>query len=110
MNSGEGIIEGRPVVLASLMNVNIMVNESSKVWVLHDKPLPDLLKWVEYDCDRGCVSLVTDEGLLLSLGLELPQDIKQRLEKAQDIYVVRMKDEHIDDFYHLPLLVHDVVH
>lgn len=110
MNNGEGIMEGRPVILTSLMNVNIMVNESSKVWVLHDEPLPDLLKWVEYDCSSGCVSLVTDDGVLLGLGLELPQDIKQRLEKARDVYVVRMRDEYIDDFYHLPLLVQEIVH
>jgi hypothetical protein len=89
--------------LATYMKVDFLYNQDGGVWLLHDKPLPDILKWVEYDADRGVVTLNTAQGKTQELGLPLPGVAASRLRKAIEITVLLMDKGKIMDFAIVPL-------
>ena len=88
--------------LASYMKVDFMFNDKG-VWILHDKPLPEILKWVEYDVEKGTVILNTAEGRTQELGLAIPVKAAARLRKSVEISVMLVKNGQIADMTIVPL-------
>ncbi len=89
--------------LASCMKVDFLWDDKGGAWILHDKPLSDILKWVDYDPDSGRVTLNTAQGKTQDLGLPVPAAAAGRLKKAEKVTVMLIKDGKISDFTSVPI-------
>ena len=94
--------------LATMMTVDLMVNERGNIWVLHDKPLPMILNWAEYDADLATLTFVAQDGEALELGMTIHKPLQKPMSLAREIYVVLMSGEEIKDMYILPLTVRNI--
>ncbi|MCB1555946.1 MAG: hypothetical protein KDJ15_01395 [Alphaproteobacteria bacterium] len=94
--------------LASQMEVDLVVKEDGRIFLLHDKPFRDILNWVEFDRDRGVLSLVTQKGRTQDLGMDIPEDTQDFMLETQNISLWRMQDGQIADMYILPFLVRNL--
>lgn len=83
--------------LKELMEIDLVVNEKSQVWICHDKPLPHGVDWVEYDVDLGTVTLVGRGGVMYDYGEIIRPELRTYLKKATFAYVIYMKDGDMQD-------------
>lgn len=96
--------------LSSQMHLELMVNDDSQVWLLHDKPFSGILKWVEYDEDTNLMTLVTEDGMSQNLGIVIPEKIGQLLLSSQQLTALLMNYEgQVGDFYIVPLMARGTV-
>lgn len=93
--------------LCSTMNVDLVVNPNSSVWLIHDRPFPLGLIWAEYDADTASLYLVARDGKIIDLGMKIFPDTRKYLRHARQLFTMRMKDGDVDDSYILPLLVRE---
>lgn len=93
--------------LATTMNVDLVMNPDSKVWILHDKPFPDILMWVEYDIDAATLTLVYRNGKVQELGIKIHAPMRKYLRSARQLFTMRLEGEQIVDTYVRPLLVRE---
>lgn len=93
--------------LAATMNVDLVMNPDSKVWILHDKPFPDILMWVEYDIDVASLTLVYRNGKIQELGMKIHAPMRKYLRSARQLFTMRLEGEQIVDTYVRPLLVRE---
>lgn len=90
--------------LATRMTVDFLFNESGEVWLLHDRPLPARLEWVEYDADMESVTLVTEEGKIQDIGIGMPPGFAFHLLDAVQITALHVEDKKIIDGARVPLV------
>ncbi len=90
------------------MKVDFLFNRTGGAWLLHDKPLPDTLKWIEYDSEKEMVVLVTRSGRLEGLGLRIPIEKKIYLERAMEVTALLMHDGFVTDFTIVPMVTTNV--
>ncbi len=96
--------------MASQMDVDLLVNGSERIMVLHDKPFPDLLKWGEYDAETKTLNFVMRGGDVMDMGMKILDSLDSKVQKATKLYAIYMQDGKIVDYYNVPLMVHsDVV-
>jgi len=76
---------------------------------LHDQPLPDILKWVEFDADLETVTLVTEGGKLQDLGIKIPSDMSYYIENAMELTTMLVKDGKVADFAIVPMLTRNTI-
>jgi len=93
--------------LASQMKVDFLFNEDGHVWLLHEKPLADTLKWVEYDGDMESVTLVMADDKIQDLGLRLPRAMGMKI-NAKEITAMQMEDGKVADFCVVPILLRNL--
>ena len=93
--------------LASTMSVDLIVNERGNLWVLHDKQLPAIINWVEFDAEMDSLTLVSQTGQLIDLGMKIPKMFQRIILQTKYIYIVYMADKAVKDIYILPVLVRD---
>ena len=89
--------------LRTTMEVSLVLSPESDVWLLHGKPLPGILKWVEYDADLRNLILVMIDGRVQGTGFPVPDDMRAYMMKAEEIYVIQVDTEGIKDMYIVPL-------
>jgi hypothetical protein len=87
------------------MRVGILYNRDGGVWLLHDQPMPDALKCVEYDAISETVTLITGSGRIADSGLKIPAEKSFYLERAMEVTAVLMKDGFVTDFAIVPMVV-----
>jgi len=95
--------------LASYMHVELVVNDQSEVWLLHDRPFPAILQWADYDQESGSLEIVTHDGVTRELGMVLPDKVRKLLLKAGKLYVIYMKNKQMQDFGIIPIMVRKTV-
>lgn len=93
--------------LNGTMKVEITVNQDSDVWLLHDAPLSNLVKWVEYDCQQNRVMLVVVSGQYQDIGIVIPDPMRPLLRSARQIFIMQVRDGDIVDFSMVPLIARD---
>ena len=86
------------------MKVDFLFNRTGGAWLLHDKPLPDVLKWIEYDSEKEMIVLVTRSGRVDGLGLRIPLEKKIYLERAMEVTALLMHDGFVMDFTVVPMV------
>lgn len=91
--------------LKSIMKIDFIVNEKGQVWFCYDRPLPDLVQWIEYDLDLGRVTFVFRGGKMADYGEEIEPEVRTYLKKAESAYLVYMKDKKIEDMGVVKLIV-----
>lgn len=94
--------------VSSVMNVDLLVKEQGGVWILHDKPFKDYLRWVEYDQMDNELTIVTQSGKIQGLGLTIPDQMIPPILQEHEIRLIQIRDKKIWDVYCLQLLVREV--
>ena len=89
--------------LAGYMKVDLMANSRGSVWIVHEKPLPDLVQWADYDAGAGTITLAMQSGKTQLLGVMVPAALKESLRNATHVSVMLMQDKKIVDFTLAPL-------
>jgi len=89
--------------LADAMKVDLVVNSSGSIWILHDRPLPALVTWADYDSDAGTVTFATDKGKTQELGIQVPRTMTGTLQEATQVSVLLMENRKVTDFTIIPL-------
>ena len=95
--------------LATQMQVELVVNDSSNIWVLHDKPFPAILQWAEYDRDENNLIFVTDDGLMQDLGMVIPEAVADVILECDQLCAMYMNDGKVSDMGMIPIMVRDSV-
>lgn len=90
--------------LMSQMKVDIAVSPDADVWIIHEKALPEALKWVEYDPDLETLTLVSLSGKQQDSGMKVPKSVKKYMARAKLVSVVHQGDDFINDMCVVPLL------
>lgn len=88
--------------LGDSMTLDFLWDEKGGAWILHDKPLPEILKWVDYDAERGVVTLNMAHGRSQDLGVAIPAKAAKVLAKTVKITVMYMKDGQVEDLAIVP--------
>lgn len=91
--------------MAKTMDLEFVVNENGDVLVLHDKVLPDMISWVEYDMDFDSLTFVTINGKIFGLGYKVHEPFRPYLSKGTEINIVWMDKGAIADIAQVPLVV-----
>lgn len=89
--------------ISSRMTLDFVFNEDG-AWLMHGRPLPDVLRWVEYDADTEQVTLVLREGRLQDIGLKVPADHGQKLFQLDKVTVMFMNEGQVEDIALVPLV------
>lgn len=90
---------------AATMNIDVVVNKDSSIWVFHDQHFPEYLEWVEFDEERREMTFVTAKGKIQNLGLTLHPPMDRYVAQAKQVCVVLVKDNEFRDVGMLPLAV-----
>lgn len=91
--------------LMSMMKADLVINPDSDVWLIHDRPLPELMKWIEYDIELETLILVAVSGKIQGFGQKVAPAMKKYLRKAKQVYLIRSEAGVIHDMGVLPLIV-----
>lgn len=83
--------------LKKAMKIDILVNEKSQVWFCYDRPMPDLVLWIEYDLDIGSLTFVMRGGKVADYGELILPEVRTYLKHADTAYLVHIKDKKIQD-------------
>lgn len=86
------------------MTVDIAMNKDGMVWVLHDRPFPDLVEWAEFDRHGHILTFITRGGKLQNLGIPIHPPMHDALVKAKGVYIMLVQDGEIRDMGLLPLV------
>lgn len=97
--------QNRFVRLADIMTVNLLVNDKSEIMLLHDKQFPILLKYAEFDPERGVLNFIDHQGRSIELGISIPPVLGKKIIQRSDMKTVLLKNKEIADFYFIPLII-----
>lgn len=83
-----------PVIAAvhSIMNPDLLVNDQGQVVLIHEKPLPDVIWWVDYDPDLRQLIFVTVAGQIMPFGLKIHDVVDAFLRFARVMYFIEIDD------------------
>lgn len=84
--------------------VDFLFNKKGEALILHSKPLPEILKWIEYDADTETLTLVMRSGHIQDLGLPVPRKKALPLLDGRDVTVLYLQSGKIADFTIVPLV------
>lgn len=96
--------------LMSQMKVDLVLNPESDVWMIYERPLPEVMKWIEYDIEMESLILVSLSGKIQGFGMKVPPAMKKYLRQAKQVYAVRQDDNGIQDMSIVPLVVRAELH
>ena len=91
--------------LAGQMRVDLLTNAEGGVWILHDKPLPDIVKWVDFDAPTGIMAFAYQDGRTQALGLDIPSPAALKIVPFTEITIMLMHDGLVADFSIIPLII-----
>lgn len=96
--------------LSEAGRVDLIVGKNEQVCIVHDTKLEYVLKWVEFDELTKSLTLISQQGQLQPLGLEVPKEMYEFLMDIDDIAVIRKEDKKIQDVYIVSFIYVDDMH
>ena len=90
------------------MLAELVVNEKGEIWILHDKQLPGILLWVEFDTIDDSITLCMEDGKIQKLGITVNRQMKKSVMKARKVYTMLTDGKTIQDMYLVPIVVRKV--
>lgn len=72
--------------MGDVMKFEILLNEKSRLWVFHDKPLQGRLAWVEFDPASGRLELIPHDMRNGILYADVPAPLQMRLRASDLVY------------------------
>lgn len=102
-------VEDMPVLpdLKGDMDVDLVVKEDGKLYVFHERPLPEQVQWAEYDVDDAALFFVGPEGRIQNLGMTVHKPMRPYMKKAVSLYMVEVGEKGAKNIYRLPMAVRD---
>lgn len=91
----------------SEMKIDVAVNEDCKVWVIHNKPFPDYLEWVEFEPATGMMNFITAKGKIQDLGTAIYQPMAEYVAQAKEVCVMMVRNNEVRDMALVPLIIQD---
>lgn len=95
-----------PGSAAAKMKIDVVVNPEGKVLVLHEKPFPDYLDWIEFDLGTGEMTFITPGGKLHELGMIIHPPMDKYVALAKDVCTICVRENEIRDMGLVPLVIH----
>ena len=88
------------------MNIELSILKDGGVLMVSDRPMPDMVKRVEFYRDQSLMMLVYQDKELESdlMHYEIPQNIVPSVEKSPDVIVYILFDDHEPIGYKVPLI------
>ncbi len=90
------------------MRAELVTGDGGEVWILHDKPLPGILLWVEYDTVDSGITLCMEDGKIQKLGIRVNELMRKCLLKAKKAYTIMTDGKTVKDMYLVPIVVRKV--
>ncbi|MDH5721773.1 MAG: hypothetical protein OEY94_00415 [Alphaproteobacteria bacterium] len=102
-------VEDMPVLrdAAEGMQLDLIVGDRGEVYILHAKPLPEPVNWVEYDREVLKLYLISDKGRIQGVGLKVKKRLDEIISAARQVCLIHCKNGDIVHAYEMPL-VHQV--
>ena len=95
--------------LATQMNVDLVITQGdSAILILHDKPLPEILKWIEYDYETNDMVLVTQSGQIQNIGLTVTKKMREFIEGADKAVAIYLNGNKAKDMAYVPLIIQGI--
>jgi hypothetical protein len=96
--------------LASQCKCELAVTEDGLAMVIHTKPLPEGVKWVEYDMDLGLLTFVTLSGSIMELGIKIHQPFVKPLQLTKEMMMVQMSadEKNLETMYPAKLVIRHI--
>ncbi len=94
--------------MATQMKVDMLFNKGGGVWIFHDRPLPDILKWIECDAEAGTVTMVMASGKVQELGMKLQGSQGAYLSAACEARVMLAANGQVTDLAIVPVITRGV--
>ncbi len=79
--------------LHTIMNPDLIVNDQGQVVLIHEKPMPDVIWWVDYDPELRQLIFVTVAGQIMPFGLPVPDVVDAFLRFARVIDFIEIDAE-----------------
>jgi predicted GH43/DUF377 family glycosyl hydrolase len=92
------------------MKIDVSVNQSSRVFVFHDKPFPKPLEWAEYDAEDARLVFITKGGFLNDFGMDINSEMQKYIENAEYLEAFLIKDNETLDYANVRLFVRKTLH
>jgi hypothetical protein len=88
------------------MNIELSILKDGGVLLVSDRPMPDMLKRIEFYRDQRLMMLVYDDEALDSelLHYEIPDEMVHPVEKSPDVIVYVLFADHDPIGYKVPLI------
>lgn len=90
------------------MHADIVVNEKSDVWLLHDKAFTETIKWAEFDMEDNKVFLIMASGRQQELGIVIPDAMRLHLQDASVFYLIHLHQKKVRDCGVVPFVVRNL--
>ncbi|WP_041802389.1 hypothetical protein [Micavibrio aeruginosavorus] len=105
----DDIVKSAPVYPPALANmeVDIVVNKNSEVWILHNKPFEESIAWIEFDADDDTLTFVSYRGTVKGLGAKIQAPVRKYLYNAKRVFLIQTEGGKIYDFFNVALVVRD---
>lgn len=96
--------------LKKTMDIDILVNEDSKVWFAYKQAMPDVVEWIEYDIDSGSLTFVMRGGRMADYGELILPEVRTYLKNATVAYLVQINKKKIIDTGTVKLITRRTTH
>lgn len=86
--------------------VDVIVTKSGALWFLHDTPLAHSIAWVEYDPEHKSLTIITNDGSSLNLGMNTTEMMEPYLLTTLNANFGLVKDSRVEDVQVAPVTIH----
>lgn len=96
---------GQRMPIGDMMKFEILINEKSKLWIFHDKPLPGRLAWVEFNPQTNQINLIPHdmrEGMLYA---DLPAFLQTQIRATNLAYLYLTDGDKVMGFQKVPVQI-----
>ena len=90
------------------LDIEVAVNEESKVVMFHNRTFKADISWFEYDLESGKLNFVLDGGQIRDAGLFLTKEMSKYMQNSYQILMVLLDDKtgEATQGNYVPLIVH----
>tara|TARA_B100001989_G_scaffold252100_1_gene233109 strand:+ start:633 stop:965 length:333 start_codon:yes stop_codon:yes gene_type:complete len=83
----------------------LAVNAKGNILIFYNKPLQENPDYVECDVHAGSITLAYDTGRIQNLGIGIPLELQNKVNKTEFIFLVHMEDKKERSVLKLPFFI-----
>lgn len=85
--------------------VAAMITDNNELLIIYDQGFYERLAWVEYDADMNTLKVMSVNGNMFDIGLEIQDEVACKIPFANKATLMQVTDNKIADLVFLPLTV-----
>ena len=89
--------------LGDLMKYEMLINEQSKIWIFHDRPLPGRIAWLEFDPLTKSVEFIPHDMRHGIIYADVPPVLQAKFSTSHIAYLYLTDGEKVTGFQKLPV-------